>query len=106
VPHDANKGMYAMYDDVRKAVAEVRDPGTLEYVIPAALRVRRVRGDGPLPRGRPSSTLACSAASVELNLSGWNYRGRVEGHADGEVIDLGEHKLRFLIRRTSTTGTR
>src|SRR5205823_4689133 len=42
------------------------------------------------------SALACSDASVQLNLSGWNYRGRVEGHKDGEVIDLGEHKLRFL----------
>ncbi|TMM18518.1 MAG: hypothetical protein E6F96_06115 [Actinobacteria bacterium] len=46
--------------------------------------------------GAPSSALACSDASVQLNLSGWNYRGRVEGHKDGEVIDLGEHKLRFL----------
>jgi len=33
---------------------------------------------------------------VQLNLSGWNYAGRVEGHQDGDVIDLGTHKLRFL----------
>jgi flavorubredoxin len=46
--------------------------------------------------GAPSSALACSEASVQLNLSGWNYRGRVEGHQDGDVIDLGEHRLRFL----------
>jgi flavorubredoxin len=46
--------------------------------------------------GAPSSALACSAASVQLNLSGWNYRGRVEGHEDGDVIDLGQHKIRFL----------
>ena len=46
--------------------------------------------------GAPDSTLACCAASVQLNLSGWNYRGRVEGHQDGEVIDLGTHKLRVL----------
>jgi uncharacterized protein (DUF427 family) len=35
-------------------------------------------------------------ARAILNLSGWNYSGRVEGHAEGEVIDLGKHKLRFL----------
>jgi flavorubredoxin len=46
--------------------------------------------------GAPDSTLACCEASALLNLSGWNYRGRVEGHRDGEVIDLGKHKLRFL----------
>jgi flavorubredoxin len=36
----------------------------------------------------------CGARAAEL--SGWNYGGRVEGHQDGEVIDLGPHKLRFL----------
>jgi flavorubredoxin len=46
--------------------------------------------------GAPESTLGCSALSATLNLSGWNYAGRVEGHTDGEVIDLGKHKLRFL----------
>jgi flavorubredoxin len=44
----------------------------------------------------PSSTLACSALSAVLNLSGWNYSGRVDGHTEGDVIDLGKHKLRFL----------
>ena len=33
---------------------------------------------------------------MQLNLSGWNYAGRAEGHEDGDVIDLGRHKLRFL----------
>ncbi len=46
--------------------------------------------------GAPNSTLACTALSAILNLSGWNYSGRVEGHTEGEVIDLGEHELRFL----------
>jgi flavorubredoxin len=34
--------------------------------------------------------------SAILNLSGWDYSGRVEGHMEGEVIDLGRHRLRFL----------
>ena len=44
----------------------------------------------------PDSTLACSALSVGLNLSGWNYTGKVAGYADGETLGLGRHKLRFL----------
>jgi flavorubredoxin len=89
-------GMYAMYDDVRKAVGEVLDPGKLEYVILLHFESDECGGMDRFLEGAPDSTLACSAASVELNLSGWNYAGRVEGHRDGEVIDLGEKKLRFL----------
>lgn len=89
-------GMYVMYDDVRDAVAEVLDPGTLEYVTLLHFESDECGGMDRFLEGAPNSALACSAASVQLNLSGWNYRGRVEGHQDGEVIDLGEHKLRFL----------
>ena len=89
-------GMYSMYDDIRDAVAEVLDPGTLEYVALLHFEADECGGIDRFLEGAPGSALACSAASVQLNLSGWNYRGRVEGHRDGEVIDLGRHKLRFL----------
>jgi flavorubredoxin len=89
-------GMHAMYDDVRDAVGQVLDPGKLEYVILLHFESDECGGMDRFLEGAPDSALACSAASVQLNLSGWNYRGRVEGHQDGEVIDLGEHKLRFL----------
>jgi flavorubredoxin len=89
-------GMYQMYDDVRDAVAQVLDPGKLEYVILLHFESDECGGMDRFLEGAPDSTLACSALSVGLNLSGWNYGGRVEGHSDGEVIDLGERKLRFL----------
>jgi flavorubredoxin len=89
-------GMYAMYDDVRSAVGEVLDPGRLAYVILLHFESDECGGMDRFLEGAPDSALACSAASVQLNLSGWNYRGCVEGHRDGEVIDLGKHKLRFL----------
>jgi flavorubredoxin len=89
-------GMHAMYDDVRGAVAEVLDPRGLAYVILLHFESDECGGMDRFLEGAPDSALACSVASVELNLSGWNYRGRVEGHRDGEVIDLGRHKLRFL----------
>lgn len=46
--------------------------------------------------GAPDSTLVGSALSVDLNLSGWSYRGKTQGLREGEVLDLGRHKLRFL----------
>jgi flavorubredoxin len=95
-PALVHTGMYQMYEDVRDAVAEVLDPGKLEYVILLHFESDECGGMDRFLEGAPNSALACSALSVELNLSGWNYRGRVEGHSDGEVIDLGERRLRFL----------
>jgi flavorubredoxin len=89
-------GMFGMYEDVRDAVAEVVDPGKLDYVILLHFEADECGGMDRFLEGAPSSTLACSALSHDLNLSGWSFGGRVEGHRDGEVIDLGRHKLRFL----------
>jgi len=77
-------GMYAMHDDVRGAIAEVLDPGELEYVTLLHFESDECGGMDRFLEGAPDSALACSAASVQLNLSGWNYQGRVEGHQDGE----------------------
>jgi flavorubredoxin len=89
-------GMHGMYEGVRDAVAEVLDPARLGYVILLHFEADECGGMDRFLEGAPGSTLACSALSNDLNLSGWNYGGRVEGHRDGEVIDLGRHKLRFL----------
>jgi flavorubredoxin len=89
-------GMHGMYEGVRDAVAEVVDPGKLGYVILLHFEADECGGMDRFLEGAPGSTLACSALSNDLNLSGWDYRGRVESHCDGEVIELGRHKLRFL----------
>jgi flavorubredoxin len=89
-------GMYGLYESVRERIAEVLDPSKLEYVILLHFEADENGSMDRFLEGAPSSTLACSALSAILNLSGWNYSGRVEGHAEGELIDLGKHKLRFL----------
>jgi flavorubredoxin len=89
-------GMYGMYEAVRDAVGEVVDPGKLGYVILLHFESDECGGMDRFLEGAPRSTLACSELSNALNLSGWNFGGRVEGHVDGDVIDLGRHKLRFL----------
>src|SRR5438552_8469634 len=94
-PALVHTGMYSMYDDVREAVGEVVNPGKLEYVLLLHFESDECGGMDRFLEGAPSSALGCSAASVQLNLSGWNYRCRVEDHKDGEVIYLGVHNLRF-----------
>jgi flavorubredoxin len=89
-------GMHQMYEEVRTAVAEVLDPGRLEYVVLLHFEADECGGMDRFLEAAPNSALACSALSDELNLSGWSYAGRVEGHRDGEVVDLGRHRLRFL----------
>ena len=89
-------GMYGMYDAVREAVGQVLDPARLEYVALLHFESDECGGMDRFLAGAPQSTLACSALSVDLNLSGWNYSGKVQGFTDGEVLDLGRHKLRFL----------
>ncbi len=44
----------------------------------------------------PEAVLACSEAGAILNLTQWDYSGPVQGFRDGDIVDLGEHKLRFL----------
>jgi glyoxylase-like metal-dependent hydrolase (beta-lactamase superfamily II) len=74
----------------------VLDPSKLEYVILLHFEADETGGMDGFLEGAPNSTLAGSAMTAILNLSGWNYSGRVEGHTEGEVIDLGKHELRFL----------
>jgi flavorubredoxin len=89
-------GMHQMYEGVRDTVGQVLDPGRLEYVILLHFESDECGGMNGFLAGAPQSALACSELSVILNLGGWDYGGRVEGHVDGDVIDLGRHKLRFL----------
>lgn len=89
-------GMYGLYEGVRDGIAEILDPSKLEYVILLHFEADENGGMDCFLEAAPDSTLACSSLSAILNLSGWNYPGRFEGHAEGDVIDLGGHKLRFL----------
>jgi flavorubredoxin len=89
-------GEHWRYEAVRKAVAEVLDPARLEFVALLHFEADECGGMERFVADAPDSTLVCSALSAGLNLSGWDYAGKVQGFTDGEVLDLGKHKLRFL----------
>ncbi|MET0729563.1 MAG: hypothetical protein ABWZ03_00095 [Solirubrobacterales bacterium] len=89
-------GTHQIYENVRAAIGEVLDPGKLEFVALLHFESDECGGMDRFLETAPSSTLVGSALSVDLNLAGWSYRGKTQGFKDGEVLDLGRHKLRFL----------
>jgi flavorubredoxin len=89
-------GTHPAYDEVRKGVAQVIDPKKLAYVVVPHFEADECGGMGRFIADAPQSTLVCSEVGHGINLSGWDYRGPVKGVRDSDVIELGEHRLRFI----------
>ncbi len=87
---------YALYESVRKAIAEVLDPARLKHV---ALLHWEGDENGGMDRflaEAPGATLVGSQLSIQLNAKGFGVTNRVQGYKDGETLQLGRHTLRFL----------
>ncbi len=94
-PALVHTGLYSMYEDVRKAVAEVLDPARLEYIIIPHFEADECGGMGRFAAQARNLVLVASAQGARINLMHWDYSGPVQGMRDGDVLDLGKHKLRF-----------
>ena len=44
----------------------------------------------------PQAVLVCSETGAIINLTQWDYAGPVQGRRDGDMLDLGTHRLRLL----------
>ncbi len=88
-------GTFPMYDDVRSAVAQVLDPSRLRHVIVPHFEADECGGMGRFVAEAPNAALACSALGARINLQQWDYHGPVRGMQDGDVLNLGKHRLRF-----------
>ena len=89
-------GMHHLYDQVRDAVAQVLDPVRLSYIVLLHWEGDENGGMERFMRVAPQSELVGSLLSIQLNASGLGRTERVRGFRDGETLDLGQHKLRFL----------
>ncbi|MGA9865438.1 MAG: hypothetical protein WBQ75_03245 [Acetobacteraceae bacterium] len=89
-------GYHAMYDDVRRAVASVLDPGRLAYVVVPHFEADECGGMARFAAAAPGSVLVCSDIGMRVNLSHWDFSGPVQGVQDGAILELGRHRLRFL----------
>lgn len=89
-------GMHGLYDGIRKAITEVLDPARLANIILLHWEGDENGGMTRFMHDAPQSDLAGSLLSIQLNAYGFGLSNRVRGFRDGETLDLGKHKLRFL----------
>ncbi len=89
-------GQYPMYERVRKAVAEVMDPALLAYVMVPHFEADECGGMGRFVEEAQGAILACGEVGARINLTQWDFSGSVQGFRDGDLVDLGRRKLRFM----------
>jgi flavorubredoxin len=89
-------GEYAAYDQIRRAIAQVLDPGRLAYVALLHWEGDENGGMDRFMRDATGAELVGSALSIQLNARGFGVTERVRGFKDGETLALGRHTLRFL----------
>src|SRR5436305_13071800 len=89
-------GEHGVYENVRRAVAEVLDPARLANVVLLHWEGDENGGMDRFMAEAPGAELVGSALSIRLNAYGFGIRERVRGFEDGETLDLGRHTLRFL----------
>ena len=91
-------GVYGEYEGIRKAISEVLDPATLAYVVLLHFEGDECGGMDRFMAGAKNAQLVGSEMSAILNLTsfGVDYVDRVKGVRDGDVIDTGRHRLKFI----------
>jgi flavorubredoxin len=89
-------GTYGMYEGVRTAISEVLDPARLEHIVLLHWEGDENGGMDRFMAEATSAELVGSAMSIGLNAVGFGVQHRVRGVTDGETLDLGRHRLRFL----------
>ena len=89
-------GPYPLYEAVRQAVAQVLDPARLDYIIVPHFEADECGGMGRFVAEARQAVLICSLVGAAINLRKWDYAGPIQGVQDGDVLELGSHRLRFL----------
>jgi flavorubredoxin len=95
-PTLVHTGEYDLYENVRKAIAEVVDPATLANIVLLHWEGDENGGMDRFMAEAPQAELIGSALSIQLNARGFGLHERVRGFADGQTLELGRHTLRFL----------
>ena len=89
-------GMRDLHGTIRNAIRGVRDPAKLVYVVLLHWEGDENGGMDQFMKEAPKSELIGSMLSIQLNAIGFGLAKRARGFRDGEILDLGTHKLRFL----------
>jgi len=89
-------GYFESYDIVRAGLKEVLDPKLLAYVVLGHFEADECGGMDRFLAEAPGSVLVASELGAAVNLNHWGYKGAVKGMRDGDTLELGSHRLRFL----------
>jgi glyoxylase-like metal-dependent hydrolase (beta-lactamase superfamily II) len=81
---------------IRNAIGEVLDPAKLAYVVLLHWEGDENGGMDQFMREAPKSELIGLILSIQLNANGFGLAERARGFRDGETLDLGSRKLRFV----------
>ena len=96
-PTLVHTGEYGLYENIRRAIAEVLDPATLANVVLLHWEGDENGGMDRFMGEAPGAELVGSALSIQLNAASFGVdTDRVHGFMDGEKLELGRHTLRFL----------
>lgn len=95
-PTLVHTGRYGDFDAVVAAVGQVLDPARLANLVLLHWEGDENGGMDRFMSRAPGSRLVGSALSISLNAAGFGVGERSQGFKDGEILELGEHRLRFL----------
>jgi flavorubredoxin len=89
-------GLFDQYEGVETAIREVLDPRRLAYVVLLHWEGDENGGMDRFMAQAPQARLVGSEVSIALNARGFGMHDRTDGFRDGQALDLGRHRLRFL----------
>ena len=95
-PTLVHTGRHDDYEAVVAAVSEVLDPARLANLVLLHWEGDENGGMDRFMSRAPGSQLVGSALSISLNAVGFGLHERTRGFRDGDMLELGEHTLRFL----------
>ena len=95
-PTLVHTGRYDDYEAVAGAIGEVLDPTRLANIVLLHWEGDENGGMDRFMSRAKGSQLVGSALSIALNAAGFGVHTRTRGFRDGETLDLGEHRLRFM----------
>jgi flavorubredoxin len=95
-PTLVHTGRYEQYEAVADAIGEVVDPARRANIVLLHWEGDENGGMDRFMTRAKDSELVGSVLSITLNASGFGLQTRTRGFRDGESLDLGAHKLRFM----------
>jgi flavorubredoxin len=89
-------GAKGLFQDTLEAVERVVDPATLRYISWSHLESDECGAAPEFLKAAPNAELICGAIGAMVGVGDF-FDAPVKAMNDGDVLDLGSHKLKFLV---------